>query len=394
MPEDPPEDPPEVPLPPHDLRAMVHLMRALYRLHHRPNYQRLVEAELPPVARFKPGNESVMMGYDFHLSPEGPRLIEVNTNAGGGLLAYRSYGPEIPTPVESFNSDNCHQVDLLNSFAQEMVLFSAGRVRRPTKIAIFDQEPEKQFLFEEMNILRALLETWGVRAYVVGPEALRMDAEGVFLRHKSGAHSGPGERIDLVYNRHCDFYLQTPELAGLRAAYLAGNVCLTPNPRIYGLLADKRRMILWSDAQTLDALGVDAKDMACIHKMVPPCQLLAQEARAQTWNKRKQWVFKPVTAFGSRGVLLGSSISRKRFDTLDPDTTLLQRHFPPSLTFHPDTKREMKTDFRLFVYRNKILGVTARLYRGQVTNFRQPGSGYAPVRIVSEESGAPRTESS
>lgn len=24
-----------------------------------------------------------MMGFDFHLGPDGPRLIEINTNAGG-----------------------------------------------------------------------------------------------------------------------------------------------------------------------------------------------------------------------------------------------------------------------------------------------------------------------
>lgn len=37
---------------------------------------------------------------------------------------------------------------------------------------------------------------------------------------------------------------------------------------------------------------------------------------------------------------------------------------------------------RLFAYRNRLLGVGARLYRGQVTNLRTPGGGYAPVRIV------------
>jgi hypothetical protein len=26
------------------------------------------------------------MGYDFHLAPDGPRLIEINTNAGGAFL--------------------------------------------------------------------------------------------------------------------------------------------------------------------------------------------------------------------------------------------------------------------------------------------------------------------
>jgi hypothetical protein len=42
----------------------------------------------------------------------------------------------------------------------------------------------------------------------------------------------------------------------------------------------------------------------------------------------------------------------------------------------------MKTDLRLFAYRDQLLGVTARLYRGQVTNLRTPGGGFAAVKIV------------
>jgi hypothetical protein len=42
----------------------------------------------------------------------------------------------------------------------------------------------------------------------------------------------------------------------------------------------------------------------------------------------------------------------------------------------------MKTDLRLYAYRNRVLGVTARLYRGQVTNLRTPGGGFARVKVV------------
>lgn len=378
---------PEVQLSSPDLRAMVRLMRALYRLHRLSSYQKHIEAELPEVARFDPGNESVMMGYDFHLTPQGPKLIEVNTNAGGGLLAYRAY--EHDTPTVPFNPDNPHQVVLLHSFAEEMALYSGGRAQRPCRVAILDQEPEKQFLHEEMQILRALLVTWKVAAVVVDPEALHMSAEGVFIKDRQGQ---PRERIDLVYNRHCDFYLETPALQGMRAAYLAGSVCLTPNPRIYGLLADKRRMILWSDKQKLQAMGLSNRDVNHISNSVPICRILADMEPAQLWKERKQWVFKPVTAYGSRGVLLGGSISRKRLATLDPETTLLQRLVPPSRTRHPEMQVDMKTDLRLFVYRNTILGVTARLYRGQITNFREAGSGYVAVRIQSKSPPAKKSD--
>jgi hypothetical protein len=41
-----------------------------------------------------------------------------------------------------------------------------------------------------------------------------------------------------------------------------------------------------------------------------------------------------------------------------------------------------KTDARLYVYDGEILLTAARLYEGQATNFRTPGSGFAPVFVV------------
>ena len=366
----------KIPLTYRDIRTMVRLVRALYRLQRLPAYQRLLEEELPPVARFDPGHDSVMMGYDFHITPDGPQLIEVNTNAGGGLLAYRAYYP--PPAPGAFDFSNRYQTELLQSFAQEMLLFSGGRVQRPLRVAILDNEPEKQYLYEEMKLLCALLwEAWGIEAFVVGPEALYMGANGVFFQTGTEARS----RVDLIYNRHCDFYLETPALAGLRAAYLAGNVCLTPNPRSYALLSDKRRMILWSDPHALRSLRVNSQDAAIIAACVPTCHLLAHQDPEQVWANRKQWVFKPVTAHGSRGVLLGGNISRNRFSKLDANTTLMQRFMAPPKIFHPESQQEMKVDLRLFVYQKKVLGLTSRLYHGQITNFRHPGSGYVPVRI-------------
>ncbi len=100
----------------------------------------------------------------------------------------------------------------------------------------------------------------------------------------------------------------------------------------------------------------------------------------QVWARRKELVFKPVSRFGSRGVLVGRKISRSRFDEQDPQDILVQKLVPPSLTGAGE--QAMKTDFRLYVYRDRVLGVAARLYQGQVTNLRTPGGGFAPVRLV------------
>ncbi len=351
------------------LRTMVRLVRLLYRLGLDPAYQALVGPELPAAARFDPGCDSVMMGYDFHLGPEGPRLIEVNTNAGGGWLAWRAQAgggePDLVTLSPQL------QRKLRLSFAAEWAGRKGMPGPLPERVAILDESPAAQFLYPEMQVFAKLFRSWGVTAEVVDPGELAAGPEGVRL---------DGGRVDLIYNRHCDFYLESAPLAGVRAAYLAGRVCLTPNPRAYGLLADKRRMILWSDPQVLAQLPLSDRERAQLLAGVPASFLLAGADRERVWQQRNDWVFKPVDRFGSRGVLLGRKISRSRFDELPAETTLVQRLIPPSLTPVSGTEA-LKTDFRLFAYRNRILGVAARLYQGQVTNLRTPGGGFAPVRI-------------
>lgn len=357
-------------LPRADLRVMIRMVRALYRLSRQPLYQALVEPELPPVARFDPGYDSVMMGYDFHLTPAGPRLIEVNTNAGGGLLAWWAQHP--PASVADLGLPGRLQRGLRRSFAVE--LRNQGGQSRvfPRLSVILDEKPAAQFLYPEMQAFAQLFEAWGGRAAVVDPDQLQAGPDGVWLE---------GKRVELVYNRHCDFYLETPQLAGLRDAYLAGSVCLTPNPRGYGLLGDKRRMILWSDAAVLEQLGLPRRQQQLLLAGVPESRLLSDLDPQVIWRERDDWVFKPVDRFGSRGVFLGRKISKTRFQELPAETTLVQRLAPPSLT--PVAGGEaMKTDYRLYVYRNRILGVAARIYQGQVTNLRTPGGGFAPIQLV------------
>ncbi len=190
-----------------------------------------------------------------------------------------------------------------------------------------------------------------------------------------------GLAVDFVYNRHCDFYLESEEMAGLKMAYLSGKVCLSPNPHMYGLLADKRRMPLWSDPENWQEWSLSATEQDLLTEVVPTSALLADHDLQNLWGIRKRYVFKPVDSFGSRGVLLGEKITRKRFGSLPLDRTLVQELVPPTMTEVPDYE-SMKTDFRLYAYRNKTLGITARLYRGQVTNMRTVGGGFARVRII------------
>ena len=359
-----------VELPAAALRRMLKLVRLFDRLSRHPEYRSQVYAQVPDVARFDPGHDAVMMCYDFHLAGNIPRLIEVNTNAGGGLLAYLAQDPSLPIVPESLKAN--FKKRLLQTFAEEIHQFSGGSKTRPERIVIIDEDPTQQFLYPEMRAFADLFKAWGVPASVVDPQQLEASADGVWL---------DGQPVDLVYNRHCDFYLETENMAALRAAYLAGKVCLSPNPHTYGLLADKRRLVLCADPVKRAVFSLSTAEQALLDETLPACALLSDLDLQEVWSVRKQRVFKPVDSFGSRGVLLGAKISRKRFNELPADTTLVQELVPPSVTDVPDHD-PMKTDLRLYTYRDRALGVTARLYRGQVTNLRTPGGGFARVRVV------------
>ena len=310
------------------------------------------------------------MCYDFHLAGDIPRLIEVNTNAGGGLLACMACDPSLT--IDRPAVPDKLKATVLQMFADEFRAFSAGHRQKPESVVIVDDNPPGQYLYPEMCAFAELFTSWGAVSGLTAPETLDFNAEGLRFG---------GRPVEMLYNRHCDFYLETDAMAGIRSAYLNGQVCLTPNPHMYGLLADKRRLALWSSSQNLCDWALTPEERDLIALVLPNSALLADLDLAQTWTERKRHAFKPVDSFGSRGVLMGEKISRKRFDELPLETTLAQELVPPSMTEVPGYG-VMKTDFRLFAYRDRVLGITARLYRGQVTNMRTPGGGFARVELV------------
>ncbi len=348
---------------------MLRLVRLLFRLSQSETYREQVFPDLPEVARFNPGHAALMMGYDFHLTANGPRLIEVNTNAGGGYIAWLS--EQLAGKASPLYLSKRFQQRLLQSYLQEWHGFSGGD-RPLKKVAVVDENVEQQPLLPEMVGCCNWLSQYGIDAQVASLEQLQVRPEGVYFRD---------EKIDLIYNRHCDFYLETDLMSELKMAYLAGQVCLSPNPFAYGLLADKRRMVLWSDPEALEVLDLSVLDRQLLLEMIPPSFLLSEQDQDDIWSRRKKLIFKPVTRFASRGVLMGKGITRKRFADLDPETTLVQNVVAPSVEIS-ESGEEFKMDLRLFVYRDHLIGVGARLYQGQVTNLRTEGGGFAPVRII------------
>jgi hypothetical protein len=360
--------------------AIQRTVRLLFALARSSSYQAALAPFADEVARHEPGNFGVFMGYDFHLTPAGPRLIEINTNAGGALVN-GLHTAALCDPVRLA----CLCADLLpvetmeeRLVAQFVAEYAAvhGAGVRPRRVAIADENPEQQFLHAEFELMRALFERHGIEAHICDTAELKWE-EGALVRN--------GAAIDLVYLRDTDFTLETPRTAAVRSAYLERAAVVTPAPREYFLLADKRRLALLSSPPALAAAGATAQEAALRAEVVPETRLLAELDPEQAWRERSGWVFKPATAFGSRAVYRGDKISRRRFDeVLAVPGYLAQRRAPPG-EIDVDTSdgpQRMKFDVRAYAYRDEILLLGARAYQGQVTNLRSPGGGFSAICVA------------
>jgi hypothetical protein len=329
--------------------------------------------DAPEIARHAPAHAGVLMGYDFHLGPRGPQLIEINTNAGGALLnavlarAQRACCPEVETLLSSATGSASPEDAILADFREEWA--RARPTQRLEHIAIVDQDPPTQYLYPEFLLFQRLFASHGIDAVVADPRALEF--AGRELRHD-------GRRVDLVYNRLTDFYLEDAANRSVRLAFERDVAVVTPHPHAHALHANKRNLVRLTDAARLGAWGVDAATIDVVLAGVPETRLVCAADADRLWSERKGWFFKPARGFGSRGSYRGDKITRRAFADVLAGDYVAQRLAPPSERV-AEGPAALKVDFRTYVYRGRIRMLAARLYQGQTTNFRTPGGGFAPV---------------
>ena len=152
------------------------------------------------------------------------------------------------------------------------------RSRPLQSVAIVDLAPEDQYLYPEFLLFQRLFERHGLRAVIADPAAL-IWRDGR-LWHGELA-------IDLVYNRLTDFYLEQPESAAMREAYLKQAVVLTPHPQAHALYADKRHLALFSDDARMQALHVPQATRDSLLPHVPRTALVKASDSQQTWLTRR-----------------------------------------------------------------------------------------------------------
>jgi hypothetical protein len=355
------------------VRQMGEVIGAVERVVALPDYRETALAWAPEIARLDPGAAGAFIGYDFHLGPAGPRLIEINTNAGGALLnailarAQRACCEEIEPWMSGPVPDADIERTLFDMFVAEWR--RAGRAGAPRRVAIVDDAPQAQFMYPEFLLFARLFERFGVEAAVLAPEELRFE-DGV-LRGAQG-------QVDLVYNRLTDFYLELPAHVALREAYLANAAVVTPHPRAHAQYADKRNLSLLGSPGLLRAWGVAEADIRTLETGIPRTQIVSAANAERLWAERRRLFFKPAAGHGSRAAYRGEKLTRRVWDEIVAGRYVAQTLVPPSeRRIAPETA--LKVDVRNYVYDGRVQMLAARLYQGQTTNMRTAGGGFAPV---------------
>jgi glutathione synthase/RimK-type ligase-like ATP-grasp enzyme len=356
------------------MRGIVEAIEATARL---PAYRNAVLAWAPESAQMDFGPLGVFMGYDFHLDDSGPKLIEVNTNAGGAFInallakAQKACCSEIERGLIAMQAEDFDTQARDVFTAEWRRQRGAGQLRR---VAIVDDQPQEQYLYPEFILARQLLRAHGIDA-VIG------DASA--LEYKAGKLLLDGQEIDLVYNRLVDFSLAHSSHAALAAAYNAGAVVVTPNPHNHAIYAAKRNLTLLSDQTWLKAAGLSD---ALRTKLggIPKTTLVTPENLDAMWAERKNLFFKPLSGHGGKAVYRGDKVTKGVWAEIAGGGYVAQAFAAPGqrIIKLDGAPVQRKMDIRLYTYAGQVLLTAARLYQGQTTNFRTAGGGFAPVFII------------
>jgi len=356
-----------------DVEAMASVIGAVEEVVALPAYRAAALAGAAATALHDPGARSVFLGYDFHIGPQGPRLIEINTNAGGALLnavlgrAQRACCEDVARLVSGPIPPDRLERAFFDMFAEEWD--AAGRAGLPPRIAIVDDSPERQFLYPEFLLFAQLFRRFGAEASVLAPERLTF---------ASGELRDAGGRVDLVYNRMTDFALGDPAHAPIREAYVSGAAVVTPHPRAHALYADKRNLAILTDEVRLRGWGVREEVIGVLLGGIPRTEIVLQADAERLWSERRRLFFKPAAGHGSKAAYRGDKLTRRVWSEI-LDGRYVAQELVPAGERRITASTALKTDIRNYVYAGEVQLLAARLYQGQTTNMRTVGGGFAPV---------------
>ena len=320
-------------------------VKELFQLRQSEAYQTSIKAQHPEFAFTDPGNRSMLMCYDFHYTlDDGLKLIEVNTNASFLLLGFNLYQTKnVPLPIDDFNTQ-----EIVSDIRNELKLFGS----KTNSIFIIDDQPQDQKLYLEFLCYQNLFQSSGFDVQIQD-------------------YQKPINAGGFCYNRWTDFYFQKPESQNLKLQFQNKEICFSPNPYEYMLLADKRRFI-------------DFYKYPKLQKFILKTEIITPENQTEIWNNRKSYFIKPMNSFGSKQSYRGASVSKKMFETLCDGRFIAQEFAQPGAVDFPvaETTQSFKFDLRFYAYQERVQFAIARLYQGQVTNSQTPYGGFACIQFI------------
>jgi hypothetical protein len=297
-----------------------------------------------------------IMGYDFHIEVSGPKLIEINTNAAGLLVAGLNplYWPNSQKFIEKI---------------QQIFKAEAGAAKT---IAIVDEQPEQQFYALEFEVLKSILEPAGFKVLVLEPTTMQIIKDRVQYQEQV---------IDLIYWRHTDFTLE--QFPDLKVAAEKAWVKISPSPQIFSILSDKLNLVRWNK-DFFESQGLAAEESKILSQVLLPASAVSAQQSQALWDNRKSLVFKPFSRYGGKGVYVGRKITLGKWAEIQAaGDYLAQQYVQPQEVTLKNNSEKIKVDFRAYAWRDELLLLVARGYSGQVTNFRSAGGGFYPTLIES-----------
>lgn len=326
--------------------------------------KRVSETNLNPLT------SGVLMGYDFHLTNEGPRLIEINTNAGGiylNLILAQSQVKccgDMNLFFDEKKNLSSLEHQLVEMFRNEWKL--AGHNTPLKRVAIVDENPAEQYLYPEFQLFRDLLSQHGIEALILNPDELKTESN-----------------IDLIYNRLTDFTLSLDKHRHIRNAWKEKTAVVTPAPDHHAIFANKKNLTLLTNIEFLQEIGLANSEISLLTSIIPRTRIVRNCDEETLWGARKDLFFKPVDGFGGKAAYRGDKITKRVWAEILQGEYVAQDIIPPGPRVIAGREGPLKADIRAYTYEGQILLLAARLYEGQTTNFRTTGGGFSPVFVIS-----------
>ncbi len=317
----------------------------------------------------------LLMSYDFHWNEEEENLhlIEVNTNSSSYLLS---------DLVDQVHGKKTQALSVLKkSFQEEWNLFIKKKSHAnkpyavPSCVVIADHQIKKQKRYIEFLMYRDWINSWG------WPCQLHEISTLDWHPNKKWLITQNQKKVDMIYNRCTDFYLKN--YLNIKKVFLNSQCCISPNPLEYLLLADKQRLCEWCNVDFLNQLNLKPSEQKLIKSILPFTGLISPLLFEQLWVKRKEFFFKPLRKHGGKDVYSGETLTKKTFNKLIQQLGVYQKNIPSGIvkSNRHNSDRKWKYNIRAYVYKDQVQHLTARVYQGQISNYRILGSGFASVVI-------------